>query len=158
VTDEEYRIDGHGASPNPAWDLAWIDRAHGEAILRRGEDRREVLVEGGPEEWIVTIDGRQIGVVVRGHRQRLLVESSRLAGRHRGPADVRATLPGKVVRIAVSVGEVVADGHALLTLEAMKMQNEIRTAHGGRIVAIEVTVGQTVATGAVLVRLVESEP
>jgi biotin carboxyl carrier protein len=151
-------VDGRPIQPASAWELAWVDRTHGEALLRRDDDSVPVLIEGGPSEWVVTIRGRRLGVTVEGRRDRLLAESTRLLGRRHGPAEVRATLPGLVVRVAVSPGDVVAAGDALVTVEAMKMQNEIRAPRPGRVANVEVAPGQAIAIGALLVRLEDSEP
>jgi biotin carboxyl carrier protein len=66
---------------------------------------------------------------------------------------VRATLPGLVVSIEVQEGDEVADGAALLTIEAMKMQNEVRAPRAGRVGAVAVAAGQAVAAGATLLRI-----
>ena len=55
--------------------------------------------------------------------------------------------------VAVSAGDEVEAGASLLTIEAMKMQNEVRAPRAGRVVEIVVASGQTVATGAALLRL-----
>lgn len=151
-------IEGRPSEPASGWELAWADRPNGEALLRHGDDRVPVLVEGGPSDWVVTIRGRRFVVTVLGHRDRLLAESTRLLGRRHGPAEVRATLPGLVVRVAVSPGDVVAAGDPLVTVEAMKMQNEIRAPRAGRVASVEVAPGQAIATGALLVRLEDLEP
>jgi biotin carboxyl carrier protein len=151
-------VEGLPIQPASGWELAWVDRAHGEALLRREDDRVPVLVEGGPSEWVITIRGRRLGVTVLGRRDRLLAESTRLLGRRHGPAEVRATLPGLVVRVAVSPGDMVAAGDALVTVEAMKMQNEIRAPRAGRVASVEVAPAQAIATGALLVRLEDPEP
>ena len=93
-------------------------------------------------EWVVTVRGRQIaGCRLRTHQERSLSETGRLVARHSGPAEVRATLPGLVVRVDVAVGDEVAAGDPLVTVEAMKMQNEIRAPRNGRVAAIEVAPG-----------------
>jgi pyruvate carboxylase subunit B len=159
VRDEaEFLVEGQPTAPDPEWEFAWVDRGHGEATLRRHGERVPVLVEGGPVEWVVTIHGRRIPVTVHGHRERLLAESSQLAAPRHGPAEVRATLPGLVVKVAVSPGDFVAEGDALLTVEAMKMENEIRAPRAGQVVSVETAPGQTIVTGAVLVRLADPEP
>ena len=151
-------VDGRPIQPAPGWELAWVDRAHGEALMRREGDRVPVLVEGDGSERVVTIRGRRFDVTVLGHRDRLLAETTRLLGRRHGPAEVRATLPGLVVRVAVSPGDVVAAGDALVTVEAMKMQNEIRAPRAGRVASVEVVTGKAIASGALLVRLEDPEP
>lgn len=66
---------------------------------------------------------------------------------------VRSRIPGKVVSIAVAVGDVVAAGDKLLILEAMKMENELRAAAPGRVSRILVGPGDTVESGALLLEL-----
>ncbi len=138
--------------------LTWVDREHGVAVLRRGEVRELVAMEGGPSEWVATIRGRRIVVTVRSRRDQLLAASASLAGPRRGPADVLATLPGLVVHVLVEPGQVVASGEPLITIEAMKMQNEIRAPRAGRVLAVAVEPGQTIARGTLLVRLADPEP
>ena len=156
--EAEFLVEGQPTAPDPEWEFAWVDRGHGGATLRRGGERVAVLVEGGPAEWVVTLRGRRIAVTVLGHRERLLAESSQLAAPRHGPAEVRATLPGLVVKVAVSPGDLVAEGDALLTVEAMKMENEIRAPRAGRVVSVEAAPGQTIVTGALLVRLTDPDP
>jgi biotin carboxyl carrier protein len=159
VRDEaEFLVEGQPTAPDPEWEFDWLDRGHGDATLRRDGERVPVLVEGGPAEWVVTIHGRRIGVTVRGHRERLLAESSQLASPRHGPAEVRATLPGLVVKVTVRPGDVVAEGDALLTVEAMKMENEIRAPRAGQVLSVDAAPGHTIVTGALLVRLGDPEP
>lgn len=159
MSDEiEILVGSEPAAPADGWSLAWVDRHQRVAILRRGPEREVVAVEGSGRDWVVTIRGRSIPVTVRSHRDRLLAETSQLAARHGGPAEIRATLPGLVVRVDVAVGEEVAAGDPLVAIEAMKMQNEIRAPRNGRVAAIEVAPGQAITTGALLVRLADLEP
>jgi pyruvate carboxylase subunit B len=62
-------------------------------------------------------------------------------------------MPGKIVRVLVSEGDAVASGQALLVMEAMKMENELRAPHEGRVRELPAREGQTVETGALLVLL-----
>jgi len=80
-------------------------------------------------------------------------------GEHAGDEreDVRALMPGRVVEIAVKVGETVPPGGLLLVLEAMKMQNEIRSARGGTVLSAPAEKGKAVEGGALLMTL-ESRP
>ena len=61
-----------------------------------------------------------------------------------------APMPGAVVRIAVSVGDVVAAGQPLMWLEAMKMEHVIAAPAAGRVSEILVGVGHQVEQGAAL--------
>ena len=67
-----------------------------------------------------------------------------------GPARLLAPMPGKVVRILVEPGREVAAGQGLVVMEAMKMENELRSSRGGRVKEILVREGQAVEAGALL--------
>jgi biotin carboxyl carrier protein len=70
-----------------------------------------------------------------------------------GKQKVMAPMPGKVVRVLVNAGDKVAGNQGLVVVEAMKMQNEIRSPNAGSIERVFVKEGQTVATGEVLVTI-----
>ncbi len=65
--------------------------------------------------------------------------------------EVKAALPGNVLRIEVSQGEEVSEGDVLLVIEAMKMETEIKSPFSGTIQSIEVSQGDTVKNGQTLV-------
>ena len=67
-----------------------------------------------------------------------------------GPAAVRAPMPGKIVRVLAIVGQEVSEGTGLLVMEAMKMENEIRSPRAGIVRGVSVREGQAVETGATL--------
>jgi len=62
-------------------------------------------------------------------------------------------MPGLVVRVEVSEGQVVEVGEGLVVVEAMKMENELRASHAGVVEQIHVSAGQRVEKGAPLVTL-----
>jgi biotin carboxyl carrier protein len=59
-------------------------------------------------------------------------------------------MPGKVVRLLVEAGQEVEAGHGIVVVEAMKMQNEMKSPKAGIIASINVTVGTTVNGGDLL--------
>jgi biotin carboxyl carrier protein len=67
-----------------------------------------------------------------------------------GRQQVVAPMPGKVVRVLVKAGDKVEAGQGLLVVEAMKMQNEIRSPKGGTVVRLHVEEGRPVNAGEVL--------
>jgi biotin carboxyl carrier protein len=75
------------------------------------------------------------------------------AGNDSGRRDVKAAMPGKVIKVLVEPGQTVEAAAGLLILEAMKMQNEVRSPGPGTVAAVRVAVGDTVASGQVLVTL-----
>lgn len=67
-----------------------------------------------------------------------------------GPKKLTASMPGKVVRVLASVGDQVEPGSGVLVVEAMKMQNEIKSPKKGTILKILVAVGAAVNSGDLL--------
>jgi pyruvate carboxylase subunit B len=86
--------------------------------------------------------------VVVDERKKLLVGS---AGLHAaGKQEIRAQMPGKIVKVLVTVGQTVDAGQALLVIEAMKMENEIAASRAGTVQEIRVSPGQAVEAGEIL--------
>ena len=69
------------------------------------------------------------------------------------PREVGAPIPGKISRISVAVGDRVAKGDALLTLEAMKMFTTVNASMAGVVRSIEVDADATVEAKDLLMRL-----
>ena len=67
-----------------------------------------------------------------------------------GPQIIAAPMPGKVVRVLVKVGQEVRAGEGLVVIEAMKMENELRSARAGTVKEIAVQEGVAVEGGAKL--------
>jgi biotin carboxyl carrier protein len=67
-----------------------------------------------------------------------------------GRQQVLAPMPGKVIRLLVAVGDKVEAGQGLLVVEAMKMQNEIRSPKSGTIERLLAKEGQPVNVGEIL--------
>jgi biotin carboxyl carrier protein len=64
---------------------------------------------------------------------------------------LKAPMPGRVVGVAVAVGTEVNPGDALLTLEAMKMENVLKAEGTGKVLRIAAEVGNVVDKGALLI-------
>lgn len=79
--------------------------------------------------------------------------SSRPLQAKASPGDIVSPLSGTVTEVRVSAGQSVSKGTCLLTLEAMKMESEIRTHVDGTIDSIAVSVGQAVQEGEILLRI-----
>jgi biotin carboxyl carrier protein len=84
---------------------------------------------------------------IHGHRFRL---DKAVASRVDAPASILAPMPGKVVRVLAAVGDVVVAGQGIVVVEAMKMQNELKSPRDGRVTAVKTAVGESVNGGTVL--------
>ena len=146
------------------------DGEHCRFRLGEQEERSAQLAMVEPGVYSVLLDGRSYEaraepgddgawVTIRGHRFRVAIKDPRRWSRTRASAlgadreNVIASMPGKIVRILVKTGENVAAGQGILVVEAMKMQNEMKTRRAGTVAAIAVREGETVAAGAVLVTI-----
>lgn len=67
-----------------------------------------------------------------------------------GRQNLIAPMPGKVVRLLLSAGDEVIKGQGVIVVEAMKMQNEIKSPKSGHIIEVRVIEGATVNAGKVL--------
>ena len=112
-----------------------------------------LVVEG--RQYRCVLDGD--GVVIGGRRYGFEADDPRsLRGRRGGgagadgPRAVKAPMPGRVVRVLVNDGQDVVEGEAIVVIEAMKMQNELRSPKAGRVVRMAVGVGDAVGSGDVL--------
>ena len=74
--------------------------------------------------------------------------------REKGPQEIVAPMPGKIVKVLVSENQEIARGQGLLVIEAMKMQNEIRAHRAGRVERIYAQEGTGVEAGFRLLRIV----
>ncbi len=103
--------------------------------------------ENGASQWLLGLNGREMTAEVRDRR--------RLRRGHHGVEQegrIRLTAPmaGKVVKLLAAPGDTVEAGQGILVLEAMKMQNEVRSPKNGKLLTVAVNDNSTVATGQLL--------
>jgi len=138
----------------------WICRVDGEAVdvdavmvepgvlsLRLGGRSVEVRREMQAGELKIWVGGRSFAAEVRDPRS---FRGRKRAADDHGPRKLTAPMPGKVVRVLVNVGDAVEAGAGLLVVEAMKMQNEIKSPKKGTVREIRVAAGSAVNAGDVL--------
>lgn len=112
----------------------------------------------GGRSMEVTVEEISGGLLLRVNGREFHLENHDPRSWHRGHGagielegrqQLVAPMPGKIVRVLVAAGEQVSAGQGLLVIEAMKMQNEIRSPKSGAVEKI-VREGQTVNAGEVL--------
>jgi biotin carboxyl carrier protein len=107
----------------------------------------EARVEQADGRIVVFIDGHRFEIEIRDPRR----WSRQAAGQGiEGRLSVTAPMPGKIVRVLVAAGDAVAAGQGLLVVEAMKMQNELKSPKAGHVVTLAAREGARVAAGEVL--------
>jgi biotin carboxyl carrier protein len=134
-----WRVDGATVSANA--ENALRD-ALSLLIGERSYDVRRTVVAG---ETVIDIEGERFTVEVRDPRS---LKGRRGSGAGtEGPKKITAPMPGKIVRIIAQAGTDVESGDGVLVIEAMKMQNELKSPKAGRVAKITVKEGDTVNPG-----------
>jgi biotin carboxyl carrier protein len=116
--------------------------------LRVGNLAYEVKSERVASELHLWVGSSRFSVEVRDPRS--LRGRARAAEDH-GPRKIVAPMPGKVVRLLVREGDEIEAGAGVAVVEAMKMQNEIKSPKKGTIQKILVSEGSAVNAGDVLI-------
>jgi biotin carboxyl carrier protein len=154
-TDHPARFQVSVKGQRRLFDASWIDD---ETLSLIGADAaarrvREIGVRAG--------DDGQLDVVVAGRRFRVTAtaegapgsgrraESASIAGEVR--QTVIAPMPGRIVRVLVAVGDRVSANQPVVVIEAMKMENELRSPRDGAVRLVNVQPGDAVEAQAVLV-------
>jgi biotin carboxyl carrier protein len=126
-------------------------------VRRVGSTSFSILIGNRYFDLDVIEDGEELIVASRGATARVtLFDKARRrqdgAGRPEvgGKAEIRALMPGRVVNILVNPGDDVAHLQGVLVVEAMKMENEIKSPKAGKVTEIKVTSGQAVEKGELL--------
>jgi biotin carboxyl carrier protein len=127
----------------------------------------------GPREYHALFGDRSVGFLVHGDLPKVTLhhdgenipvellderQEARLAavggGQSRNPdgtVAISAPMPGKVVKLLVEEGEEVAAGQGVIVVEAMKMENELRSTVDGKVRSFKVNEGDNVDAGECLV-------
>ena len=122
-------------------------------LVLNGRSVPVVIDANGDGTAQVTLDGRTTSVRVKDERALLMERFGLDAGDDAAQREVRAPMPGLVLRVAVEAGQDVRAGDSLLVLEAMKMENELRAAGDGVVKAVHVAAGTAVAKTELLLEL-----
>ena len=154
IDGKDYRLDLNRA------DGRWSCRLEGrelqvDAILTRpdvlslriGNNAYEIKSEHVANDLHLWVGSKRFAVEVRDPRS---LRGRTRAGDDHGPKRITAAMPGKVVRLLVREGDEVELGAGVAVVEAMKMQNEIKSPKKGSVQKILVGEGAAVNAGDVL--------
>jgi biotin carboxyl carrier protein len=122
---------------------------HGAVSLLLDSQVYDVEFDDVGEEVLVLVRGDSFRVDVADERA-LRLRAGAATFQVEGKVTVTAPMPGKLVRLLVKVGEVVAEGHGLVVVEAMKMENELKSPKAGTVTEVFVREGATVEANAKL--------
>jgi biotin carboxyl carrier protein len=141
--DSGYRV---SASDPGAPEAARLDAT----VARSGANGPWSVVTAAGGSFEVTVERRDFEIHVEVESRRFAFASgdksvgAASATRISGRVEVKAPMPGKVVKLFIGPGERVSQGQPVVLFEAMKMQNELRSPQDGILVSIDVESGQAV--------------
>lgn len=108
----------------------------------------EVKRERTPADTHLWVKNSRFAVEVQDPRS--LRSRKAKSGSTEGPQKITAPMPGKIVRILAPAGAAVEAGQGIIVVEAMKMQNEMKSPKSGAVKQVLVAEGATVNAGDVL--------
>lgn len=146
IDEEQMLVDGEPVNVN----LERIGDPELYSMLFDGRSY-EILIEPERFNYAVTVRGAQYHIQIEDERTRRMSAGRKQDTLPEGEIPVRAPIPGLVVKVLVEEGEAVEENQAILILEAMKMENEIRSPRDCVIKKIEVSAGQRVEQNATMV-------
>ncbi len=142
------------------------EKAKNDILVSLGKRKYSVSVEFlSSDEILLNIDGKIHNVIVNSNSLSYSVyvngrffkiekrSVSQILGRKGArpkKQDIKTSMPGRIVKLFVREGEQVKEGQAVLVLEAMKMQNEIKSPQSGIITKINPAAGDSVEAGTLL--------
>lgn len=157
VDGETYALDWERNGTSARFALSGSVESSGTAEIREvmpgvfsvllGSRSIEVRLERAGEGFEIWSGGTRHSVFLADLRDR---SNKSKTARAAGPAELRAQMPGKVIRLLVELGAAVQAGQGLVVVEAMKMQNEMKSPKDGIVSKIHATEGATVAAGEAL--------
>lgn len=139
--------------------VAHLEEVEGTPIylLNVGGTLHRLAVQRGERRgaYVLWSDEHRFEVEALDERRRAIQDMTGAAAAHAGPSPLVAPMPGLVVRVNVKPGDQVQAGQPLVVMEAMKMENELRSTSAGVVKAVRFQPGAAVEKGAVLVELAE---
>jgi len=120
-----------------------------------GRVHEVALIRPPDEEGRATLllDGRAVEVEVEDERMELLRKYQTEKTTRVNAAIIRSPMPGRISRLLVTEGELIDAGQGVLILEAMKMENEIRSNVAGIVKGVKIKEGDAVEKNAILVEI-----
>ncbi len=109
----------------------------------------QVDIHSAKDNFGVLLEGEHFEFELFDERKALLKSSAGLGTE--GAQEITTAMPGKIVKVLVSEGDEVSEGDGLIIVEAMKMENEMKSPKAGVVRKVGVGEGDAVEAGSLLV-------
>jgi biotin carboxyl carrier protein len=130
------------------------DRAVPFSVRERQASGGWIEIDGRNHQFFISRTANNVAVWIDGHTYVLeRIEKGRLleaASTEHGSGEIRALMPGKVLRVDVKVGDTVAEHQTVVIMESMKMETSLTASRAGTVTAVHCKPGQTVDMGEIL--------
>lgn len=134
------------------WDCIEIKNSQFHIIYKDKSYIADVIsFDASKKEVSLLINNRHYDVVLKDKYDDLLNQLGLDTSVNKKENEVKAPMPGQVLDILVTVGDTVSEGDGLIVLEAMKMENIIKSTRDGLIREIQIKKGNSVEKNAVLI-------
>ena len=133
------------------WDIVEVKEGRFHIVYNNKSFVADVLTHDRKNKTFeIIINNNTYSVQLKDRFDELLHDLGMDAGSSNKDNDVKAPMPGRVLEILVKEGDAVAEGDGLIVLEAMKMENIIKSTREGVLKHIQATEGDSVEKNAVL--------
>ena len=147
-----WKVDGKGVSPSKGTTINWEDNRFFTVEWNGKKFLGEVTEEKMEQGYIrVKINHREFLLEKEGKLDTLIKELGLDKEKIKKLKQLRSPMPGRVIGVAVKPGDHVSIGDELLTLEAMKMENALKSDGEGIVKSIDVVLQDVVEKGKVLI-------
>jgi biotin carboxyl carrier protein len=123
---------------------------HGAVSMLVDGESYSVEFEDNADDVTVLVKGQITRIDVANERK-LRMRAASAGFSAEGKQTIVAPMPGKVVKILVAVGDEVKEGQGLVVVEAMKMENELKSPKAGKVTELHAKEGSAVEINAKLV-------
>ncbi len=157
IDDHPYEVELRSSSSNgQSYDVIVNGESLSLTMPRSAASPSEMewlIIDGKPYEIVFDPNLQWINAYDGLHSVEIQDRNIRVTRPRSGDGRVKAPIPGIITRVLVDSGAAVTAGQPLLILEAMKMENEIRSPFDGVVRTVSVAGGQTVARNQMLIEV-----
>lgn len=149
---QEFTVDGKNLNGTSIdWDLIEV-RDNTFHIIKDNKGYNATLVSYNPEEktMVLNVNGTDYEVSIKDKNDLLLQQLGISVKSSSAVQFIKAPMPGLIINVSVNPGDEVKKGDTLLILEAMKMENVIKSPRDGKVKKVNVTLRNAVEKNQVL--------
>ena len=152
MTKQEWKIDGKSVTSTTKATVIWEDTHFFTLVVDEKQYHGEIVENGMEQGFLkVKINHREFLIQKERALDSLITELGLDKEKVKKLHQLKSPMPGRVIAIAVKIGDEINVGDELLTLEAMKMENVLKSDGTGKVKSIDIQLQEVVDKGKVLI-------